>query len=216
MMKPILAGTAALALLAGCAVDPNDPNRNTQQGAMVGAGLGATLGLITGNNADERRRNAAAGAVLGAVGGAVTGSILDRQEAELRRDLEQDGVIIDNTGDQLVVSFTDNILFDVDSAAVKPAFQDELRTLAASLQRYPGSVVRVTGHTDNTGEAGYNQRLSERRAGSVADILTANGVASSRIVASGAGEAQPVASNLTPEGRALNRRVDVVIVPTEA
>jgi outer membrane protein OmpA-like peptidoglycan-associated protein len=216
MKTKILAGTAALALLAGCAVDPNDPNRNTRQGAMVGAGLGAALGLITGDDADERRRNAAAGAVLGAVGGAVTGSILDRQEAELRRDLEQDGVIINNTGDQLVVSFTDNILFDVDSAAVKPAFQDELRTLAASLQRYPGSIVRVTGHTDNTGDAGYNQRLSERRAGSVSNILISNGVASSRIVATGAGEARPVASNLTPDGRALNRRVDVVIVPTNA
>jgi outer membrane protein OmpA-like peptidoglycan-associated protein len=125
-------------------------------------------------------------------------------------------VLIENTGDELVVSFTDNILFDVDSAAVKPAFQDELRTLAASLQRYPGSIVRVTGHTDNTGDAGYNQRLSERRAGSVANVLIGSGVSPSRIVSTGVGEAQPVASNLTPEGRARNRRVDVVIVPTNA
>jgi outer membrane protein OmpA-like peptidoglycan-associated protein len=216
MTTKILAGTAALALLAGCAVDPNDPDRNTRQGTMLGAGLGAAIGLVTGDSPEERARNAAAGAVIGGVGGAITGSILDRQEAELRRDLEQDGVIINNTGDELVVSFTDNILFDVDSAAVKPAFQDELRTLSASLQRYPGSIVRVTGHTDNTGDAAYNQRLSERRAGSVANVLISNGVASSRIVATGSGEAQPVASNLTPEGRALNRRVDVVIVPTNA
>jgi outer membrane protein OmpA-like peptidoglycan-associated protein len=216
MTTKILAGTAALALLAGCAVDPNDPDRNTRQGTMLGAGLGAAIGLVTGDSPEERARNAAAGAVIGGVGGAITGSILDRQEAELRRDLEQDGVIINNTGDELVVSFTDNILFDVDSAAVKPAFQDELTTLSASLQRYPGSIVRVTGHTDNTGDAAYNQRLSERRAGSVANVLISNGVASSRIVATGSGEAQPVASNLTPEGRALNRRVDVVIVPTNA
>lgn len=216
MKRPIIAGTAAALLLAGCATAPDDPNRNTRQGLLIGGGIGAALGALTGDDAEERRRNAAAGAILGGIAGGVSGSLLDRQEAELRRELQQDGVRIDNTGEELVVSFTNDILFDVDSATVKPAFQGELRTLAASLQRYPGTRVSVTGHTDNTGEAGYNQRLSERRAGAVAGVLLGAGVQPARVVTRGAGEAQPVASNLTPEGRQLNRRVEVRIVPTNA
>ena len=216
MKRPVLMSAAAALLLAGCATDPNDPNRNTQQGLLIGSGLGAMIGAISGDDPEERRRRAAAGAVIGGLAGGVTGSILDRQEAELREQLASDGVVINNTGDELIVSFVDDLLFAVDSAQVLPSQRNQLVALANNLRRYPDSIVRVTGHTDNTGEAAYNQQLSGRRAGAVSNVLVGAGVASSRIAASGQGEAQPVASNLTPEGRALNRRVDVVIVPTSA
>ena len=106
-----------------------------------------------------------------------------------------------------------DILFDVDSAAVKPALQSDLRVLVQSLQKYPGSTVQIVGHTDNTGAASYNQDLSERRAGAVSGILIGAGVAPSRVQSFGRGEDQPIATNLTLEGRALNRRVDITIRP---
>ena len=100
-----------------------------------------------------------------------------------------------------------------DSAALRPDLTNDLYAVAANLQKYPASTIQVVGHTDNTGTAGYNQDLSQRRAGSVAGVLISAGVPGSRIVAVGRGEDQPVASNLTPQGRAQNRRVEIVIRP---
>ena len=107
-----------------------------------------------------------------------------------------------------------DILFAVDSAAINSSLRSDLGVLAGSLQRYPGSTVQVVGHTDNTGAAAYNQDLSEHRAGSVASALINSGVDSRRIRAIGRGENNPIASNLTVEGRAQNRRVDITIRPT--
>ena len=120
-----------------------------------------------------------------------------------------------NTGDSLVVTMPQNILFATDSYAVRADLQDDLRAVASSLQRYPNSVVDVVGHTDNTGEAAYNQQLSQRRAQAVASVLTRSGVAGSRVRVIGRGEDQPIASNLTPDGRAQNRRVEIIIRPTQ-
>jgi len=111
------------------------------------------------------------------------------------------------------VTMPQDILFDVSSSAIQPALRTDLATVATSLQNYPDTTVQVIGHTDSTGSAAYNQSLSERRANSVANVLLDNGVPSSRVRPIGRGEDQPVASNLTPEGRAQNRRVDIVILP---
>ncbi|MEM6374057.1 MAG: OmpA family protein, partial [Pseudomonadota bacterium] len=97
-----------------------------------------------------------------------------------------------------------------------PALQNDLGALASNLQAYPESTVQILGHTDSDGDASYNQDLSERRASAVTDILIGGGVAPGRLVAIGRGETQPVASNLTPEGKAQNRRVDIVILPNAA
>lgn len=214
LTKPVTLAAAAMLALSACANlnDPNNPNRNTQTGALVGAGLGALTGAATGDDPDERRRRAAAGAVLGAGLGAVGGAALDRQEAELREQLGSN-VGIQNTGDQLIVTMPQDILFATDSAQLTGSLQGDLRTLASSIQRYPNTTVNVVGHTDDTGSAAYNQDLSERRASSVASVLINSGVASSRIRAIGRGEDQPVATNLTAEGRQQNRRVEIVITP---
>jgi outer membrane protein OmpA-like peptidoglycan-associated protein len=106
-----------------------------------------------------------------------------------------------------------NILFDFDSAVVRADLQQDLRTLAASLRNYPDSSIQVIGHTDNTGAASYNQNLSERRAASVVSVLRNAGVDGRRLVAIGRGEDQPIATNLNAEGRAQNRRVEIVITP---
>jgi outer membrane protein OmpA-like peptidoglycan-associated protein len=118
------------------------------------------------------------------------------------------------SGDQLIVTMPQDVLFATDSAAVRPDLQRDLYTLAGSLNRYPDTTVEVIGHTDNTGDAAYNMRLSRQRAQSVASILVNAGVPSYRVVPIGRGEDQPIASNLTAEGRQANRRVEFIIRPT--
>jgi outer membrane protein OmpA-like peptidoglycan-associated protein len=182
-----------------------DEYRQTKQGAIFGGILGAGLAAVTDNNV-------AVGAAMGAGAGALVGSALDKQEAELRQDLDDD-VQIENTGDRLIVTLPQDILFASDSYTVQPGLTDDLRTVARSLQKYPDSIVQVIGHTDNTGSAEYNQTLSELRAEAVADRLMDAGVAFERIETIGRGESDPVASNLSEAGKAQNRRVEIVILP---
>lgn len=211
--KLTLAAAAAAMTLGACSLqDPNNPQRNTQTGALAGAAAGALIGIATGDNPEERRRGAVVGAMLGAAGGGVIGHQLDRQEAELRSQMgNQVGIV--NTGDRLVVTMPQDILFAHDSAALTGSLAADLRTLAASLNRYPSNVT-VVGHTDNVGDAGYNQQLSMRRAQAVASVLTGAGVSGARISTVGRGEDAPVADNLTASGRAQNRRVEIIITPT--
>lgn len=212
----LILSAASLIAITACAPlnDPNNPNRQAQTGALIGAGVGALAGAAAGNDPEERRRNAAAGALIGAAGGAIVGNELDKQEAALRQQIGNDNIDIQNTGDRLIVTLPQNILFATDSTAVSPSIQGDLIAVARNLQQYPDTNVQVIGHTDNTGDASYNQGLSQRRAQAVASILTSNGVPSFRVSSIGRGEDQPVASNLTPEGRAQNRRVEIVILPT--
>ncbi|MFQ6547244.1 OmpA family protein [Aestuariibius sp. 2305UL40-4] len=212
--KTLALMTAGTLALTACAPlqDPNNPNRNTQTGALIGGIGGAVVGGQIGDSEEQRRRNAVVGALAGAGGGALVGNRLDQQEAALRAALGNQ-VGIQNTGNQLILTLPQDILFATDSATLRPDLQRDLRALAANLQQYPDTRVNVIGHTDNVGEAGYNQGLSERRARSVANTLINSGVSPSRISATGRGESQPVATNLTPEGRQQNRRVEVIITP---
>lgn len=208
----VFAATAFAGLVACEAPLPGQTTENTQRSAAVGAGIGALLGAATGSSGQERVQNAAIGAILGGGLGAAAGANLDRQAAELRQQLPSNVGVV-NTGSQLVVTVPQDLLFAVDSATVSASQQANLRTVAASLNRYPDTTVNVIGHTDNTGAASYNQQLSERRAGAVAAVLVNAGVPYARVVAIGRGENQPVASNLTPEGRQQNRRVEIIITP---
>lgn len=192
--------------------DPNNPNRNAQTQAAIGAGIGAVAGLVIGDDAQERRNGAIAGAAIGAGIGGVRGAMLDRQEAELRAELGSNAQIV-NTGEQLVVTLPQDILFATNSASLSGALQGDLSALAASINNFPDTTVNVVGHADNTGGAAFNQDLSARRAQSVSSVLIQSGVAPSRIRSIGRGEDAPIASNLTPEGRAQNRRVEITITP---
>ena len=212
--KPALIAVVGAMVVAGC-TDPRFQSggelERTGQGALPGAVIGGLIGGIE-ESGNDRVRGALTGAAIGAAGGAIVGNILDKQAQELRRDLGNEVEVI-NTGDELIVRMPQDILFAVDSAQLRPDLRADLFTLADSLQRYPDSTVQIVGHTDNTGTASYNQGLSERRAQSVATALTSAGVPSFRLRTFGAGENQPIASNLTPEGRQQNRRVDIVIQP---
>lgn len=195
----------ALAVSA-CSV-PAD-RTNTATGAAAGAAIGGLLG------ATNDTQSALIGAALGAGVGAIIGDRLDAQEAALRDSLGSDDIMIENTGRELIVTMPQDILFDVDSAELQPNLRSDLGVLAGNLMEYPDTQVRVVGHTDNTGAASHNLALSKRRAASVAGVLNQNGVPNTRVLAIGAGEDEPVASNLDETGRAQNRRVEVVITPT--
>ena len=209
----IMAGISAL-VVAGC-TDPGqlggtNPNQKAQTGAILGGIIGAGTGAVLSKDSGK---GAIIGGVIGAAGGAVYGNYLDKQEAELRQNLDSQDIKITNTGDRLILTMPEDVLFSIDSATVTPVLRGDLTAVARSLQDYPDSTVQVIGHTDNTGSADHNQNLSERRANSVADVLYQGGVPYNRVQAFGRGEDQPVASNLTSEGRAQNRRVDIVILP---
>lgn len=211
--------TIALALVSTLALtactDPGSIDRNndyqkTKRGAAIGGVLGGIFGAATGG---DGHKSVVRGVLAGAAVGGLIGNSLDKQEADLRRNLGNDNVSIVNTGDRLIVTMPQDILFDVDSAELRPTLRRDLRAVGAHLLQYPNSTVQVIGHTDNTGGAAYNQTLSNSRANAVADVLMNSGVPLHRIRAFGRGEDQPVASNLTPEGRNQNRRVEIIILP---
>jgi outer membrane protein OmpA-like peptidoglycan-associated protein len=208
MRKTLLVATVSLVALAACEPDPSQ-NR-TRDGAVIGGALGGMLGLSRGG--DNRLLKTAVGAGIGAALGGVVGQQLDRQAADLRGTMSNNVKIV-NTGSELVVTMPQDILFDTSSATLRSDLQADLRALAANLQKYPDTPVAIIGHTDNTGSAAYNQALSLRRANSVASVLANSGVSMSRIRTIGRGEDEPIASNLTPEGRQQNRRVEIIIRP---
>ena len=196
-------------LLVGCAT--NDPDRRAKSGAAVGALAGAVLGhQIDGDHGRF------VGAAIGAITGAAAGQYMDEQERELNRQLEREQaanqVDLERVDDEtLKLGLDSSVTFDFDSDRLKPAFYSSLNKVARVLSRYDKTAVHVIGHTDSTGSAFYNQRLSERRAYSVSDYLDAQGVKQQRIQEEGRGESSPVASNRTEYGRQKNRRVEIYL-----
>jgi Outer membrane protein and related peptidoglycan-associated (lipo)proteins len=206
----VLAALAALSLTAACVNSNGDPNR-TANGALAGAAVGGLLGLATGQG--NRTPEVLVGAGIGALAGTAIGAHMDRQAAELRAQLGSNATVV-NTGQEIVVTMAQDILFATDSSSVRPDLASMLRGVAQNINSYPLSIVYVTGHTDSTGSDSYNQALSLRRADAVAGVLIGAGVPASRVQARGMGESQPVASNETAAGRAQNRRVVITIRPS--
>ena len=212
--QTLLMATIGVFALAACTPDPNaypnDPNARTKAGAISGAILG---GIIGGQGKGDNTAQTIGGAIIGGVVGGAIGNSLDKQAAELRSSVSNPNISITNNGNELVVTMPEGILFAIDSATLNSTLQNDLRAVAANLQRYPNSTIQVLGHTDNTGTAAYNFDLSQRRAQAVANVLVGSGVSSGRIQAIGRGEANPIASNLSEAGRAQNRRVEIHIFP---
>lgn len=213
LKSPLLLSLSGAVLLAGC-VDPNtsgDPNARTKNGAVIGGLVGALGGAAVSD--DDKLKGALIGGALGAGAGALIGQNLDRQAAELRGSLSNPNITVTNYGDYLVVNMPQDVLFATDSASLRPDLQRDVQAVANSLVKYPNSAIQVIGHTDSTGSEAYNMDLSQRRAASVANILSYSGVPSSRIQTIGKGKSQPIASNATEAGRAQNRRVEIIIRP---
>jgi outer membrane protein OmpA-like peptidoglycan-associated protein len=213
-MKRLLILSLTVMMVWGCA----QPTTKTQQGAMIGTGVGAAigagLGQVIGGDTEATLLGAGIGAVLGGVAGGSVGRYMDNQEAALRQQFAaSENANIQRNANLLAVTFKSDVLYDIDSATLKPGAYTEIGRVAQVLNQYPQTTIMVAGHTDSSGSETYNQNLSERRAMSVKNALIDQGVAAMRIAASGYGEAQPVASNYTAEGRQLNRRVVVTIAP---
>ena len=180
---------------------------------MIVAGFAAlslvsVSACVTDPNTGERKISRTA------IGG-VVGYKMDQQIKELRESTAGSGVDVSEVdgGDAILVNLPDGVTFDVGSATLKPAFRSTLDDVAASLQQYPNSLIDVYGHTDSTGSESFNQDLSERRAQTVSNYITSRGVNSARIRWQGFGETMPVADNSSEEGRRLNRRVEIKIIP---
>jgi len=219
-LKLALLGATLAAFTAGCASytgqtnDPNDPNR-TKRGALIGAGIGAVAGLLSGDDAVERRQRAMVGAGIGALAGGGIGAYQDRQEAELRRQTAGTGIDVSRDGDVIKLNLPDGVTFHFAKYDLKPQFYPALNTVAATLKEYNQTIVEVSGHTDSIGSDAANQTLSERRANAVAGYLMGQGVQRERLEIVGMGERYPVASNDTDSGRALNRRVEIRLLPLQ-
>jgi outer membrane protein OmpA-like peptidoglycan-associated protein len=204
-------------LSAGCqTTDPytgETKTSNATKGATIGAVTGAVIGAISGDNSRDRRKRALIGAGVGALAGGAVGSYMDRQEAELRKELENTGVSVIRRGDDIILNMPSNISFSTGSADLNARFFPVLDSVSKILKKYDKTVIEVAGHTDSVGTAGSNQSLSERRANTVAQYLIGRGIVRERAIIVGAGEDRPMADNSTAEGRALNRRVELSLLP---
>lgn len=218
-MKAILGSgllASVLVITACTTLDPYTREEGTAKagtGAAIGAGVGALIGIATADNAKERKERALRGAGIGGLAGAGVGYYMDRQEAELRRELEATGVSVSRDGDNIILNMPGNITFDVNSYVVKGEFTPILKSVSKVLDEYNSTMIQVGGHTDSTGSADHNLTLSQQRAQAVGNILINNGVEPVRLDIVGFGVTQPIASNDTPTGRAQNRRVELIILP---
>ncbi len=210
----------AALVVSGCktldAYTREEKTSSATKGALIGAAAGAVVGLITGDDAVERRQRALIGAGVGAIAGGSIGAYQDRQEAELRAELEGTGVSVTRIGDNITLNMPGNVTFATDSSDLSPAFFDVLTSVGKVLNEYESTIVEVAGHTDSTGSDSYNQQLSERRASSVASYLQSQNVRGDRIITVGMGEQRPVADNSSASGRQANRRVEITMVPIAA
>ena len=210
-----IAGIAAI--LSGCeTLDPYTGESETSKatkGALIGAAAGVVAGLMSGDDAVERRQHALIGAGIGALAGGAVGNYMDQQEAKLRAELQGTGVSVTRIGDNITLNMPGNVTFDTDSAALRPQFFGVLNSVGKVLTEYNKTVVEVAGHTDSTGSDSHNMALSQRRANTVGEYLYTQGIMDQRIMTVGMGEHHPIADNSTTEGRQLNRRVEITLVP---
>jgi outer membrane protein OmpA-like peptidoglycan-associated protein len=212
--RTVALATAFTLILGGCqTTNPYTGEQQTSKTA-TGAGIGAIGGAIAGAIlGGGKRKNVLIGAGLGALAGPAAGNYMDQEEAQLRARLQGTGVSVSRVGDQVVLHMPSNITFATDSANISADFYPVLDSVALVINKFEKTYVDVIGHTDSTGSTQYNQRLSENRARSVARYLESQKVLPQRIATQGMGETAPIASNATPEGRALNRRVEIRLTP---
>lgn len=215
--RSMILACAAMFTVGAC--QTTDPYTGEQKinaaskGAAIGVAAGAVVGAISGSDAQERRKRAMIGAGIGGLAGAGVGAYMDKQEDDLRKQMEGTGVSVTRQGDNITLNMPGNITFKTASAELSPSFPKVLDGVVMVLKKYEKTIIEVAGHTDNVGKVEYNQGLSERRAHTVTNYLIAKGIKPERTISIGAGEGHPVASNETEAGRAANRRVELSLLP---
>jgi outer membrane protein OmpA-like peptidoglycan-associated protein len=204
----VLIPSLAMLVTSGCA-----SLNKKETGAIIGATAGAAAGAAVGRANGSTAKGAIIGAAVGGTAGAVIGHQMDQQAKELKQNIP--GAVVERVGEGLQVTFESGLLFGYYSDVLQPAAKQNLSSLAASLEKYPGTDLLIVGHTDAQGSDSYNMTLSERRAASAANYLVSQGVTRERLRSAGRGESEPVASNETEPDRQKNRRVEVAIYANE-
>ncbi len=210
-MRKVIAGSIVALLvigLSGCA-----SMSKTGQGAIIGGAAGTVLGGVIGRAAGNTLVGAIIGGAVGGAAGAIIGSYMDKQAAEIRKDIA--GAKVERVGEGIKITFDSGLLFDVDRYDLRPVSQENLAKLAVILNKYPDTNILIEGHTDSSGADDYNLRLSQSRAQSVSSYLAMQKVLSTRFTTQGYGESQPIADNATAAGKQQNRRVDVAIMAND-
>jgi outer membrane protein OmpA-like peptidoglycan-associated protein len=212
-----IGGVLLVSLLLGACQTTNpytgqQQTSNTAKGAGIGAAAGAVIGALAGGS----RKSALIGAGVGVLAGGAVGNHMDKQEAELRQQLAGTGVSVTRNGDNLVLNMPGNITFPTGQSDVNAGFYPVLNSVALVLKKYEKTMIDVVGHTDSTGTMQLNMQLSQQRAASVGMYLQNQGILAQRILTQGVGPQYPIASNDTPEGRAQNRRVELILRPLTA
>lgn len=209
----LFAALLALALaITGCTTNPytgEEEASNKAKGAGIGAAAGALIGALAGGS----RRSVLIGAGVGALTGLGVGAYMDKQEDKLRAQLQGTGVSVTRSGNNIILNMPGNITFAFGSSNINADFYQILNSVALVVNEFEKTYIDITGHTDSVGAADFNQQLSEKRASSVARYLESQQVLPQRIITSGMGLEAPVTSNDTPEGRAQNRRVELMLTP---
>jgi len=233
LLKPILASTVTVALLAGCTgagmptiKNADGTTNNTQTGAVVGGLLGAVIGGTTANRGGKR---VAIGGAIGAAVGAAVGYSLDQQAAEVAQTLNtnvnnnpnaeqnsNNSLIVSNTDKFVKIMFRDPMMFQTNSSTPTPSAAAEIRQMIPALQKpsYANMIIQTVGHTDNRGSFQYNQTLSEARASSVGNTISTGGV-TNPIYSKGCSFSKPVVQNTSAANMALNRRVEIYLYPSQ-
>jgi len=220
LIKRISVVAFALAVLVSftnCEATKNANNK--QKGAVIGAAGGAILGAVLGNNVGKGGNGevgAVIGGVVGGAAGVLIGAKMDKQAQKIEEEIP--GAKVERVDDGIIITFDENsgVYFDTGKYNINAASQANLDKLTAVLQEYVDTNVLVIGHTDSVGSETSNMTLSQRRASSVTSYFTTTkGLGSNRFTTNWYGEETPVGDNATPEGRAENRRVNIVIVPNE-
>ncbi|MBN7811598.1 OmpA family protein [Algoriphagus sp. H41] len=201
----ILLGIGLLGVLAAA---PSCKTSNAVKGAAIGGSAGGVLGGVIAGK-ENTVTGVLIGSAIGGTAGAIIGNEMDKQAAELRKDLE--GAKVERVGEGIKITFDSGLLFGFDQASLTSTSQANLQDLATTLKKYEDTNILIEGHTDSKGTEEYNQELSQQRANSVSSYLAGLGVAPGRISDVGYGESMPVASNDTESGRSSNRRVEVAI-----
>lgn len=216
LSKVMLLALAGTMLTPSCTTNPytgEEQISKTALGAVLAGAAGAGIGALTGDNSKERRQRALIGAGIGALAGGAVGGYMDSQEARLRRELRSTGVSVTRRGQHVILNMPGNVTFATSSATISGDFYPVLNSVAKVLQEFNKTIIDVAGHTDSTGSRDYNLQLSRDRAVSVADYLSARGVASGRFSVTGYGPDYPIADNESADGKRQNRRVEITLQP---
>lgn len=216
-VRSAIFAVATSVVATGCTtVNPytrEDQTAKSTSGALIGAVAGAAIGVASSSKSD-RGKGALIGAASGAALGGGIGYYMDVQETKLRQQLESTGISVTRDGDNIVLNMPNEITFGVDKSDLSSRAMNALHNVALVAKEYDKTMLNVYGFTDSTGSESYNLRLSQVRAGEVSNYLIRNGVSANRVASKGMGEARPIASNNTTQGRAENRRVEIVLSPT--